>query len=353
MRYKCIVSYVGNHYEGWQSQTKGNSIQEQIETAIQHITQTRTPITASGRTDAGVNAREQVFMFDSERDMDGRKWMGAINAYLPDDIHIMNVEKKDEIFHSRFNVRYKKYTYRINNGMYDVFSKDIAYQYSVPLDYEKMKECIHVFEGTHDFTSFNSSSLEEYPIQVRSIYKVECHKDGDMISLSFTGKGFLRYQVRMMVASIIDVGRGKITISDVKEMLDAKDRTVKRHNAPACGLTLEHVDYFEMIGLNENIQIREFLRGDVLCHKDWDIVDIEQRIQENRRPCVYAICTRNNQEMKGCLVLNDTNATIYLYDLDDQKYIEEIREQITNKLKEKNIDGFDIRKYDSSKNYLK
>ena len=353
MRYKCTVSYVGSHYSGWQSQTKGDSIQEKIEQAIEHITQKRTPITASGRTDAGVNAREQVFMFDSERDMDGRKWMGAINAYLPDDIHIMHVEKKDDIFHARFNVRYKKYTYRINNGIYDVFSKDQAYQYSVPLDYKKMEECIHVFEGTHDFTSFNSSSLEEYPIQVRSIYKVESKKEGDMISLSFTGKGFLRYQVRMMVASIIDVGRGKITINDVKEMLEAKNRLVKRHNAPACGLTLEHVDYFEMIGLNENIQIREFLRGDVLCDKEWNITDIEQRIQKNIRPCAYAICTRNNQKMKGCLVLNETKATIYLYDMDDAKYIKEIEEQINRKLKEKNIDGFEIQLYDSSKNYLK
>lgn len=353
MRYKCTVSYVGNHYEGWQSQTKGTSIQEKIEEAIEHITQKHIPIIASGRTDAGVNAKAQVFMFDTERDMDPRKWMGAINAYLPDDIHILDVEKKDDIFHARYNVRYKKYTYRINNGMYDVFTKDHAYQYSVPLDYEKMEECIHVFEGTHDFTSFNSSSLEEYPIQVRSIYHVECQKVNDMISLTFIGKGFLRYQVRMMAASIIDVGRGKKTIEDVKKMLEEKSRTVKRHNAPACGLTLEHVDYFEMIALNENIQIREFLKGDTLPCEEWNIVDIEQRIQNNIHPCAYAICTRNNQEMKGCLILKDDQATIYLYDMNDQMYINEIQTQIIHKLNEKNISSYEIQLYDSTKNYLK
>ena len=88
MRYKCVVSYVGDHYEGWQSQTRGTSVQEQIEKVLEKIAQTKITITASGRTDAGVNARGQVFMFDCERNMNARKWMGAINAFLPDDIHI-------------------------------------------------------------------------------------------------------------------------------------------------------------------------------------------------------------------------------------------------------------------------
>ena len=204
MRYKCVVSYVGDHYEGWQSQTRGTSVQEQIEKVLEKIAQTKITITASGRTDAGVNARGQVFMFDCERNMNARKWMGAINAFLPDDIHILSVEEKDSIFHARFNVRYKTYTYRINNGPYDVFSREYACQFPYPLDIEKMNACIHLFQGTHDFTSFNSSSLAEYPIQVRSIYDVSCKKDGNMLSLTFTGKGFLRYQVRMMSAAILD-----------------------------------------------------------------------------------------------------------------------------------------------------
>ena len=95
MRYKCVVSYVGDHYEGWQSQTRGTSVQEQIEKVLEKIAQTKITITASGRTDAGVNARGQVFMFDSDRNMNARKWMGAINAFLPDDIHILSVEEKD------------------------------------------------------------------------------------------------------------------------------------------------------------------------------------------------------------------------------------------------------------------
>lgn len=353
MRYKCVVSYVGDHYEGWQSQTRGTSVQEQIEKVLEKIAQTKITITASGRTDAGVNARGQVFMFDSDRNMNARKWMGAINAFLPDDIHILSVEEKDPIFHARFNVRYKTYTYRINNGPYDVFSREYACQFPYPLDIEKMEACIQLFQGTHDFTSFNSSSLVEYPIQVRSIYDVSCKKDGNMISLTFTGKGFLRYQVRMMSAAILDVGRGKKTIEDVKEMLEAKDRSVKRHNAPANGLTLEYVDYFEMVALNENIQIREFLRGDKLCNDAWNIEDIEERVRDKIFPYAYAVCTRNNQEMKGCLVVKQEKVCIYLYDMSDQKYIEEVKNQIISKMKTWNIEHFECVPYDHTKNYLK
>lgn len=345
MRYSCVVSYVGRAYAGWQTQGDGTSIQEHIEEALFRITQVPTLAVASGRTDAGVNARGQVFMFDTDRIMDERKWMGAINAFLPDDIRVMKVEKKDCIFHARFNVRSKTYTYRINNGTYDVFSKDYAYQYSVPLDIEKMKECITLFKGTHDFTSFNSSSLKDYPIQVRSIYAVSCENKGKMISLTFTGKGFLRYQVRMMAAAIIDVGRGRLTIEDVKQMLAAKSRTVKRHNAPANGLTLEHVDYFEMIALNENIQIREFLRNDRLPNDTWNIEDIERNVKGKVFPCYYAICTRNNQEMKGFLFLQKEQAIVYLYDIQDKKYILEVEEQLCKKLNEKGIVNYIVKQY--------
>ena len=174
-----------------------------------------------------------------------------------------------------------------------------------------------------------------------------------MISLTFTGKGFLRYQVRMMSAAILDVGRGKKTIQDVKEMLEAKDRSVKRHNAPANGLTLEYVDYFEMVALNENIQIREFLRGDQLCSDAWDIEEIEKRVRDKEFPYAYAVCTRNNQEMKGCFVVEQEKACIYLYDMNDQKYVEEVKNQIISKLKTWNVEHFECVPYDHAKNYLK
>lgn len=348
MRYKCTVSYAGKNYSGWQTQRHGDSIQEIIESALHKITQERISIIASGRTDASVNASGQVFMFDSDKPLTPYKWKGAINAFLPEDIHIQNVEIKDSIFHARYNVRYKKYTYRINNGPYDVFSKDYALQYEYPLDMESMKQCAQIFVGTHDFTSFNSSSLEEYPIQVRQIYSASVEKQNHMISITFIGKGFLRYMVRMMVYSILDVGRGRCTIQDVKDMLEARNRQVQRHSADAHGLTLEYVDYFQMIALNERIQIREFLRSDMLPNANWNIEDLESRIQKNIYPKAYAICTRNNQEMKGCLIQQKDSSAIYLYDSSDQKEIEDLKEQIQQHIHM----HFDVFLYENEKNYL-
>lgn len=341
MKYKCTVSYVGKKYCGWQSQTKGDSIQETIEEAIQNITQEKINIVASGRTDAGVNASHQVFMFETNKEMDPYKWQGAINRFLPDDIHILDCEEVDDLFHSRYQVRYKTYTYRINNGPYDVFSKDYAYQYNVPLDIQKMKECIQVFVGKHDFTSFNSSSFEEYPIQEREIYKADISKQGNMILITFTGKGFLRYQVRMMCAALIDVGRGKSTTQQIKDILEAKSREVIRHNAPASGLTLEEVNYFEMIALNENIQIREFLRSDTLPF-DKDIKELEDDIKNDSRPIYYAITSRHEQILKGYLEITNDDAIVHLFDMNDEMYIKEVDEQLKQKLTDKGISSYRV-----------
>lgn len=341
MKYKCTVSYIGKNYCGWQSQTNGDSIQEIIESSIEKISQEKVNAVSSGRTDAGVNASHQVFMFETNKQMDPYKWMGAINRYLPDDIHILDCEEVDALFHSRYQVRYKTYTYRINNGPYDVFSKDYAYQYNVPLDVERMKECIQVFVGKHDFTSFNSSSFEEYPIQVREIYEASITKEGDLISITFTGKGFLRYQVRMMCAALIDVGRGKSTTQQIQELLESKNREGVRHNAPANGLTLEEVNYFEMIALNENIQIREFLRSDELPFET-SIQEIEENVKNDTRPIYYAITSRHEQVLKGYLEITNSEAIIHLNDLNDEKYIHEVDTQLLKKLEEKGLHSYSV-----------
>ena len=264
IRYCCKVSYLGAHYSGWQSQKDGSSIQEHIESALRHICPEDVVIVASGRTDAGVSAKSQVFHFDTSRDMADRKWIPAINTYLPSDIHITEVKRVPFTFHARHTVRWKRYTYRIHTGMYDVFTKDIAYQCPIPLDFEKMQEASRYFVGKHDFTTFNSSSLVEYPDQVRTIFSVECKKEGDMISLTFKGKGFLRYMVRMMSAALIEVGKGKLQPQEIQVLLEKKSRKVAHRNAPSCGLTLEEVDYFKVFALNEQGMIREYLYYDEL-----------------------------------------------------------------------------------------
>ncbi len=338
MRYKCVVAYVGRNYSGWQSQKRNDSIQEILEEVIAHIAQEKVNVIGSGRTDAGVNARGQVFMFDTNRIMSARKWMGAINAFLPADIHISSVEESDECFHARYNVRYKQYTYRINHGQYDVFTKDTAYQCPIHLDVEKMKEGLQYLIGTHDFTSLNSSSLQEYPDQVRTIRSITLEEVDDMITISFVGKGFLRYMVRMMASALIEVGKHKYEPIHIKEILDAKSKSTPHKNSPAEGLTLEYVDYFKTLALDERGMVREFLMGDTIPVEGISLKEIELAVKENHPMQYYAMTTRHSQELLGYYQINQDHATIYVLEEDRGLPLANIlMEQLQNRLYQRGI----------------
>ena len=311
-RYKCTVAYVGRNYDGWQSQKLGISVQEKIEEVLERICGKKVSILASGRTDAGVNAAGQVFHFDSEREMTARKWKGALNGGLPDDIRITDVEAVPRTFHARYCVRWKRYDYCINLGEYNVFNKDYAYQCPIPLDVEKMKEASRYMVGTHDFTSLNSSPLKEYPNQVRTIRRIEFTQEGDLLRISFEGKGFLRYMVRMMSAQLIEAGRGRIKPEDIAKILEARSKTIARRNAAANGLTLQYVDYFDILALNENGMFREFLADDEL-PEGTTLEELEYKVKENIFPREYAFTTRHSQEMLGTLILkSETEAEVLL-----------------------------------------
>ena len=312
MRYKCVVSYVGRNYSGWQSQRKGDSIQEILEAVIERITQEKVNVIGSGRTDAGVNARAQVFMFDTKRKMPARKWMGAINAFLPDDIHIMAVEEEDDCFHARYNVRFKQYNYRINHGPYNVFTKDTVFQCPMHLDVEKMREGIPYLVGTHDFTSLNSSSLEEYPDQVRTVRSITLTEEDGVITLAFIGKGFLRYMVRMMASVFIEIGKHKYEPSHIQEILDAKRKSFPHKNSPAEGLTLEYVDYFKTLALDEMGMVREFLMGDDTSCTNLELSILEQAVKENASHQFFAMTTRHSQELLGYYEINDGEASLHI-----------------------------------------
>ena len=281
MRYKCTVSYIGANYDGWQTQKKNTSIQEKIEEVLLRITNEEITIVGSGRTDAKVNARGQVFHFDTDLEMSEYKWKGALNGYLPDDIYIEKVEKVHDTFHARHTVKQKEYEYHIMTK-YDVFKKDYALYIPYELDVEKMKETSLAFVGKHDFTSFNASSLDEYPDQIRTINSIDFEVGNEEIIITFKGKGFLRYMVRMMVGALIEVGRGKMEAKDISALLTNPSRTAFSKNAEAHGLCLKKVHYFEVLALNGSGMVREVLADD----------DISNNIN-------YVLTTRNTQEILG------------------------------------------------------
>ena len=236
-------SYDGSKYNGYQKQPNKNTIQDVLEKNLEKINSNKKVLlVASGRTDSGVHALNQKAHFDLNMDMDTDKLKYSINKMLPNDIYVNDIVKVSDDFHARFTAKRKKYTYRINTGIYNPIKSNYEYQYNNYLDMEKMKDAIKNFIGEHDFTSYTKGN-EDKESYIRVIYDAYIEKDEDIILITFIGNGFLRYMVRNMVGSLIEVGSNKISSDDIKKILDKKDRKEAGITAPSCGLYLVDVEY--------------------------------------------------------------------------------------------------------------
>ena len=243
MRYKVNLAYDGRNYAGFQSQINALAIQDIIEDKLYQIFSEKIRIVMSSRTDAGVHAKDQVFHFDSDIRKDLSKLKFSLNSLLPKDIHVLNIEEADSDFHARYSVKKKTYEYLINIGEYDVFLNGFAYQCFYKLDLDLMKKGAAMFEGYHDFTSFNTSPLSEYPDQHKQIEEFRIIEDGDLLRIRVTASGFLRNMVRIMVGTLIDVGRGKKNLADIEYMFAHPDKSTRRFNADPNGLYLLKIFY--------------------------------------------------------------------------------------------------------------
>ena len=243
IRYKVIVQYDGHNYNGWQRVTNGIGIQQVIEDILSSITKETITIIGSGRTDALVHAYGQVFHFDTNLDIENYRFKDAINALLPNDIYIIDINRVDNSFHARFNSKYKVYQYHINNSQYNPLLFNYTLYIKDQLDIDIMIKASKLFIGTIDYTSFCATSLSTHPNQVRTIEYIDFIIDGDIMIIEFKGDGFLRYMVRMIVATLIQVGLYKIDINDINNMINAKDKEVCKYNVSARGLYLKEVIY--------------------------------------------------------------------------------------------------------------
>ncbi|WP_288339677.1 tRNA pseudouridine(38-40) synthase TruA [uncultured Allobaculum sp.] len=243
MRYKAILAYDGHRYGGFQKQTNATGIQEVIEKALEKILHQPASITASGRTDAGVHALGQVFHFDGPDNISPLGYYNALNTLLPKDIRIQSVEAVDEDFHARFSARFKRYDYVITKERDNPFLYNYSHFVWRDLDVERMRQGAAVFEGEHDFTSFSNAQIDERKPRTKTIYRICIQEEPKGLRLIFVGTGFLRYQVRMMSAALIALGEGRITVDELKVMLEAKDKHASRFNAPAKALYLVQVGY--------------------------------------------------------------------------------------------------------------
>ena len=243
MRIKLKIEYDGTGYCGWQVQPNGVSVQEVITAAIKKITGEDAKLIGSGRTDAGVHAAGQVAHFDTMSSVPPEKFAHALNAVLPEDIKIISAEQTDDDFNARFSAKRKTYEYR----MYvSEFSHPLKSRYAVwinyPLDVVKMNSAAKLFEGEHDFKCFlaANSSVKD---TIRTVYNANVEKLGDEIVFSVTGNGFLYNMVRIMAGTLLAVGSGKLTESDVKQILESGERQLAGKTMPAKGLLLKSVEY--------------------------------------------------------------------------------------------------------------
>lgn len=244
MRYKCTVCYDGTNFHGFQVQTDLRTVQEEIENVLKIICKTKTTVYPSGRTDTKVHAIGQVFHFDSTIIMNENNMKNAINSRLSKDIYITNVEKVDENFHARFNSKKKEYHYKIALGEYNPLLINYLYYPSYKnFNIDLMIEASKIFIGTHDFKSFTKNKTIENT--VRTIYDILFEIDKDVLTIKFIGNGFLHNMVRILVAMLFEVALGKISINDLKMILEAKNRVYAPKIAPPNGLYLYKVTYEE------------------------------------------------------------------------------------------------------------
>jgi tRNA pseudouridine38-40 synthase len=241
---RIVIEYDGTDYCGWQVQPNGLSIQEVLENTIARITQETVRVTGSGRTDAGVHALNQVANFMTHSSIPCLNLLRGINSLLPRDIAVKDVRDVDENFHARYSAKSKIYLYRINNlSVRSALGCRYAWHISESIDIDIVDESSRVLIGTHDFSSFCASD-DDSVNHIRTITSIGIHgvRDGS-IEFLVEANGFLRYMVRNIVGTLIDVGKRKVTVAEFRQILEASDRTKAGITAPPHGLYLKEVKY--------------------------------------------------------------------------------------------------------------
>ena len=247
IRLKLAIAYDGRNYAGWQFQKTGISVQQKIEEVLKRYFPSHPQLVSSSRTDAGVHALGMVAHMDLLKDefrMEPRKMVLALNAYLPQDIRIVSVSKCHKDFHARYDAKRKQYRYFVwNHPSMNPLLRNTAWQVPPALDVEAMRRAAKLFIGKHDFRSFAASHAWMPESTVRTIMRCDIAKSGSLLTFIIEADGFLYKMCRGIVGTLVQVGRGKFAVADIKTMLAAKKRAVAGMNAPAHGLVLWRVFY--------------------------------------------------------------------------------------------------------------
>lgn len=238
---KATIQYDGTNYHGWQIQANGRTIQGELTRVVSLLAHHPVVIRGAGRTDAGVHAEGQVANFLLDDPLDLFELRNAINGNLDRDIRVTRVEIAPEDFDARRSALNKAYRYRIcTSDVVSPFLFRYAYHYRASLSADKMQKAGDYLLGTHNFSAF---TIDDNGDRVRTISILRIEESAGEMLIHVEGKAFLRYMVRTIAGTLIEVGRGRRTPESVAETLHSRERSSAGPTAPACGLTLIRVDY--------------------------------------------------------------------------------------------------------------
>ena len=240
MRYFIDISYDGSNYHGWQIQPNADTVQHQINLAFSTILNEEINVLGAGRTDTGVHAKKMIAHFDTNQTIDFEKFKYRINGFLKNDISLNDIYKVKEDAHARFSAISRTYEYRVSRTK-NPFSVN-SYFLLRDLDFQSMKKACKFLHGSHDYTSFAKLHSENYTNNCE-VYIANWKEDETSLVFTIKANRFLRNMVRAIVGTLIEIGAGKISFSDIETILMSKDRAKAGYSVPANGLSLIDVEY--------------------------------------------------------------------------------------------------------------
>lgn len=240
---KLTLAYDGSAYVGWQLQPNGISIQECVEQALFRLCSEQIRVHSSGRTDAGVHARGMVCHFVAERMLPLSAWREGLNRFLPDDIAVRAAEKVPDDFHARYSATAKHYRYTLlRDPVRSPLERRTSWRIKPLLDLDRMLQACTVLTGLHDFSAFRSAGCSSAVTQ-KEIYDISLTEADMLLYVDVYGSGFLRHMVRMMVGTLVEIGRGRRSVENLRLMLTDPGNAPAAITAPPHGLCLMQVDY--------------------------------------------------------------------------------------------------------------
>lgn len=242
---KMIIEYDGSRYDGWKVTSTGKAvtIQDKIENVLEKMLGKKTELIGAARTESGVHSYGQVANFKTDSDMKLYQMKHYLNRYLPQDVAVIEIEEVPERFHSSFNAKSFIYQYKISVAeVNNVFERKYNYYSFDKLDIELMKEAAKVLLGKHDFKAFSDNKRMKKST-VRDIYSIDIYGDNNEVIITIHGDDFWPNMVRIIVGTLIEIGRGDREVSTIKNILESKDRSLAGDTAPAQGLFLQEVLY--------------------------------------------------------------------------------------------------------------